>query len=108
MSKRGVFWIVEGKLLAFLFDETATEGIAKSGKTFNHKLLWESVKPCNKPYDYFPRGRVDLSAKGEAVIYMSPHIGEEHLAGIKAAFEITTNPVIRYDHSEHYRCYLDR
>ena len=38
MTKRSVFWVVEGKLLAFPFDETATVGIAKSGNTFNHKL----------------------------------------------------------------------
>lgn len=46
MNKRGAFWIVDGKLLAFPFDETETEGVAKSGNTFNHRLLWEYIKPC--------------------------------------------------------------
>ena len=105
---RGVFWIVDDKLFAYPFDETATEGIAKAGNTFNHKLLWESIRPCNKPYDYYPRGRVDYNAKGVAVIYMNPHVGAEYIDEIKTAFGITAVPIIRYDHSEHYKCYLDR
>ena len=108
MSKRGVFWIVDGKLLAFPFDENATEGVAKSGSTFNHKLLWESVKPCNKSFDFYPRGRVDYNAKGKAIIYMNPHIEDTYISEIKAEFEIESDPVIRYDHSEHYKCYLDK
>lgn len=107
-SKRGVFWIVDGKLLAFPFDESATEGVAKSGNTFNHKLLWEYIKPCNKPFDYYPRGRVDYNSKGAAIIYMNPHIKDTYISEIKAEFVIASDPVIRYDHSEHYKCYLDR
>jgi len=107
-GKRGIFWIVDGELLAFPFDENDTEGIAKSGNTYNHKLLWESKKPNNKPFDYYPRGRVDINSKGEAVIYMNPNIGEEFIPKIKAAFGITSEPVIKYDNSENYKCYLDR
>lgn len=107
MNQRGVFWIVEGKLLAFPFDETATGGVAKSGKTFNHKLLWECVKPGNKPYNYYPRGRVEYTAKGKAVVYMNPHVEEKYIAEIRTVFGITTEPEIRYDHSRHYKCFLD-
>jgi hypothetical protein len=70
MNKRGVFWIIDGELITFPFDETSTEGVAKSGKTYNHKLLWEHIKPCNKPFDYYPRGRVEYNSKGKAIIYM--------------------------------------
>ncbi len=108
MNQRGVFWIVEGTLLAFPFDETAAGGVARSGKTFNHKLLWEQVKPCNKPYNYYPRGRVDYNEKGKAIIYMNPNIGKEYVAEIKTAFGIATEPEIRYDFSEHYKCFLDK
>ena len=108
MNKKGVFWIVDGSLFAFPFDETATEGVAKTGDTFNHKLLWEHVKPCNKPFDYYPRGRVDCSSKGVAIIYMNPNIEDKHISEIVAVFGITTEPVIRYDFSEHYKCHLDR
>ena len=108
MNKRGVFWIVEGKLLAFPFDEMAAVGVAKAGGTYNHKLLWEQVKPCNKPFDHYPRGRVEYSAKGKAIIYMNPNIGKEYIAEIRTSFGITTEPGIRYDFSEHYKCFLDR
>lgn len=108
INKRGVFWIIDGKLSAFPFDETATEGVAKSGKTYNHKLLWEHIKPCNKPFDYYPRGRVDYNSKGKAIIYMNPCIENKYIDEIKTAFGITSEPVIRYDYSEHYKCDYDR
>lgn len=108
MIKRGVFWIVEGKLFTFPFDENVTEGVAKSGNTFNHKLLWEHIKPNNKPFDYYPRGRVDYNARGIAIIYMNPHIEDKYISEIKTAFGITSEPVIKYDYSEHYKCYLDK
>ena len=108
MNKRGVFWIVDGELIAYPFDENATEGVAKSGNTFNHKLLWEHIKPCNKAFDYYPRGRVDFNAKGKAVIYMNPHIEDKYIKEIITAFGITSEPIVRYDCSEHYKCYLDR
>ena len=107
-GKRGVFWVIDGELLAYPFDGRIPEAVAKSGNTYNHKLLWESKKPCNKPFDYYPRGRVDINSKGEAVIYMNTHIGEEFIPKIKTAFGITSEPIIKYDHSEHYKCYLDR
>ena len=106
-NKRGVFWIVDDKLLAFPFDETATEGVAKSGNTYNHKLLWEYIKPCNKPFDYYPRGRVEYNSKGKAIIYMNPNIDEKYIDEIKKAFGINTEVVIRYDYSNHYKCHLD-
>lgn len=108
MVKRGVFWVIEGKLLAFPFDESATVGVAKSGNTYNHKLLWEHIKSCNKPFDYYPRGRVDINAKGKAVIYLSPHVEQKYIAAIKTAFGIETEPILRYDFSEHYKCYFDK
>lgn len=55
---------MDDKLLPFPFDETAIEGIAKSGNTFNHKLLWEHIKPCNMPFDYYPRGTVFTNHTG--------------------------------------------
>ena len=108
MNKRGVFWIVDGELIAYPFDESATEGVTKSGNTFNHKLLWEHIKPCNKPFDYYPRGRVDFNANGKAVIYMNPHIEDKYIKEIITDFGITSEPIVRYDCSEHYKCYLDR
>lgn len=112
MSKemsRGVFWIIDGELLAFPFYEDSAVGIAKSGNTYNHKKLWSDIKPrgCNKPYNYYPRGRVDISNKGKAIIYMNPNISEDWISSIRSEFGITETPVIRYDNSQHYKCYLD-
>jgi len=106
----GVFWIVEDELKAFVFDEDAEYGVARSGKTFNHRLLWEHVRPpkCSRDFDYYPRGRVQFNGKGRPVIYMSPHIDETYIAQIMEAFGLSEEPVIKYDGSDHYKCYLDR
>jgi hypothetical protein len=106
---RGVFWIVDDELLAFPFVEDYLGGVAKSGNTYNHKKLWADVKPhgCNKPYNYYPRGRVDISNKGKPIIYMNPNIDDAFISLIKSEFGLRTNPIIRYDNSNHYKCYLD-
>ena len=109
-GKSGVFWVVEGDLLAVLFDENAETGIAKSGRNYNHRLLWESVRPpgCKKDYEYYPRGRVEINKRGAAVIYLNPNIGEKTLAEIRAFFGLPDDVRVHYDGSDHYRCYLDR
>lgn len=108
--KRGVFWLIEGKLLAFPFDGSHTEGIAKFGNTYNHQKLWSSVKPLGNrvPFDRYPRGRVELTSQNVPVIYMSPHITKDWIPQIAAAFDIHGDLVIGYDHSRHYQCYLDK
>ena len=109
--KRGVFWLIEeGELLAFPYEDGEMIGLSKSGDNFNHKLLWDHVKPrgCNKPFDHYPRGRVEISNKGKPIVYMNPNIGEDAIKLIMAAFELQEAPVIHYDGSEHYKCYLDR
>ena len=43
--KRGVFWLIDGELLAVPFDENATFGIAKSGDNvaaMTHRLAYGS------------------------------------------------------------------
>ncbi len=109
--KRGVFWLIdEGELLAFPYEEGDIIGVSKSGDNYNHKLLWEHVKPrgCNKPFDYYPRGRVEISNKGKPIVYMNHNIGGNAIELIMAAFELQEAPIIHYDGSEHYKCYLDR
>ena len=106
---RGVFWDVDGELLAFPFFEDSEYGVADSGNTYNHKKLWPYIKPkgCNKSYNYYPRGRVDFTNKGEPIIYMNPNISEEMIPKIKVAFGLRTAPKIHVDGSDHYKCYLD-
>ena len=108
--KRGVFWLVDGELLVCIYDDAATAGLAKSGDNYNHRLLWEHVKPrkCNKPFDYYPRGRVEVSNKGKPVVYMNQNIGEELIPKIMESFGLPEIRKIHYDGSEHYKCFLDR
>ena len=109
--KKGVFWLIEeGELLAFTYEEGDIIGVAKSGDTYNHRLLWDHVKPrgCNKPFNYYPRGRVEISNKGKPVVYMNRNIGEDAIELIMKAFNLSDTPQIHYDGSEHYKCYLDR
>ena len=110
IMKRGVFWLIDGELKCYPFDGSFPEGIAKSGNTYNHKKLWDYIRPkgCNKAFDYFPRGRVEISSKGKAIVYMSPYIANDHISQICKEFEINETPVVKYDHSEHYHCYLDK
>ena len=107
---RGVFWIIEEELKAFVFEEGAELGVARSGNTYNHKLLWDHVRPAgsNRAFDYYPRGRVDYNGKGKPVVYMNPNIKESYVEQIMTAFKLTEYPVIHFDGSEHYKCYLDR
>lgn len=107
---RGVFWYIDGKLLAFPYGENEfTSGIAKSGNTYVHKGLWREVRPkgCDKPYNYFPRGRIEITSKGKAILYMNPHVEEIMIPEIMVRFGLKEYPKIIYDNSLHYRCYLD-
>lgn len=109
-KKRGVFWLIDSELLAIPYDDNSNIGIAKSGDNYNHRLLWDSVKPkkCSKSFDYYPRGRVEISNKGRPIIYMNSNIGEEYVTKIMECFGLTEFPIIHYDGSEHYKCYLDK
>lgn len=106
---RGVFWIVDDKLLSFPFYEGIDVGVAKSGNTYNHKNLWNEIKPkgFHKPFDYYPRGRVDFNGKNKPVIYMNPNIYEYWISEIKSEFGLRQDPIVRYDYSDHYKCHLD-
>ena len=105
----GVFWVIDNKLVAFPFDTNDTFGVAKSGITYNHKKLWEHVKSKykNKTYNYYPRGRVDFTNRGIAIIYMNPNIDDSFIPQIRQEFGIIEEPKIYYDYSDHYKCYLD-
>ena len=106
---RGVFWEADDQLLAYPFYEDATAGVAKSGNTFNHKKLWQSINPTRSsvPYNYYPRGRVEVTKNGKAVIYMNPNISSDMISAIRKEFGIREEPKIVYDNRDHYKCYLD-
>lgn len=106
---RGVFWMIDNEIAAFPFDGNIDVGVAKSGNTYNHRLLWDAVLKSRykKAFDYYPRGRVEINASGKAVIYMNQNISEENVKDICKYFEVDSEPIVKYDHSKHYKCHLD-
>jgi len=91
---------------------------SKSGNTYNHEKLWESEvknnnehKPYNKKeYNYYPRGRVEIS-HNRAFIYLSPHVSKQEIINeIIIGFGLLENIPeiqIKADGSVHYQCFLD-
>ena len=106
---RGVFWLVEGELLAYPVEVGQYEE-ASTGLTYSHKRLWPLIRPKGegRDWNYWPRGRVDFTNKGKPVIYYNPNIDiEEWLPELKRVFGLRAEPRLHPDGSAHYRCYLD-
>lgn len=112
-QSRGVFWYIDDDdkegLLSCPFAEGDVFGLARSGLTYNHKNLWKELRiDRSKPYNYYPRGRVDIDNRGMSVIYLNPRINEESIISqIRKDFGIKGEPVIQEDRSQHYKCYRD-
>lgn len=89
--------------------------LSKDETGFNHQKVWQTLDKRitdNKPYNYYPRGRVEIK-NGKAVIYANVSIATEDLKnwaisvfnlikenGIKAV-------VLKADGSNHYKSHLD-
>ena len=124
---RGIFWIkdinsftsvvikAECNSNGFFVTVPNFELLAKSGAEFNHQAAWSKLpkrETENKPYNYYPRGRVEIR-NGKAVIYANGNITDEKL--LKCAineFNFTKENCIekveiKADISNHYLCYLD-
>ena len=113
-SSNGVFWYIddEHELLAYPYGSIySPSGVAKSGSTYNHKRLWNDLRPKGSkvPYNYYPRGRVDWDKLGRATIFANPNIDDNTIAKVKTAFGIRPSDdcKIQYDYSNHYRSHLD-
>lgn len=128
---RGIFWIpdvnnVEQSQLYFQIPcnsngdidtdfEISTQMSSKNTQNYNHKNLWSTLSrkyTNNKPFNYYPRGRVEIS-RGIVTVYHSPHIPQDELKQwLIDKFNLTTHNGIKKikmiaDGSEHYSCYLD-
>ena len=71
--------------------------------------MWPEIsgKLRKHPYNYFPRGRVEIDNKGRSVIYMNLNIPESVISDIKSEFDVREDAIVKYDNSAHYRSYLD-
>lgn len=126
---KGIFWIVDendphnNSNYCFKIDsdtdgnaiELDDIGIAKSGNTYNHKLVWNQLPKamtCGKPYNYFPRGRVEIH-NGVAKIFLNGNINYgDVITFLKHEFNLTPHNGMKKvqvieDNSSHYLCYLD-
>lgn len=81
---------------------------------YNHKRLWATLEKKHthgKTFDYYPRGRVEIS-NGVAKVFHSVHIPQDELKQfVIDKFNLTTHNGIKKikliaDGSDHYRCYL--
>ena len=106
---KGVFWLIEGNILAVPYDEKFSYGVSRSGDTYVHKKIWEYVKPegCKQTYNYYPRGRVEVKKTGKVVVYMNPNINSKYIKDIIKKFHLSEQPRVICDHSRHYKCHLD-
>lgn len=84
---------------------------AKSGNTYNHENLWKTLPRSiteGKPFNYYPRGRVQIS-NGKATVYYNPILDTEEVKkfiidtfNLKDYFGIKKVKFIP-DFSEHYK-----
>ena len=127
---RGIFWIVDenntDKNKNYCFKILSNSdgpaininsyGVAKSGTTYNHELVWKLLPKSltnGKPYNYYPRGRVEIR-NGVAKIFLNGNINYQEIINfIKNEFNLNTHNGIKKvqvveDNSQHYLCYSDK
>ena len=126
---KGIFWIVDDDNIylnsnyCFKIPSdihgNSTDGTlelnAKSGSTYNHKLVWRGLtkkQTKGKSYNYFPRGRVEIH-NGVAKIFLNGNINTvEVLDFLIDEFNLNSHNGIKdikviEDNSKHYLCHLD-
>lgn len=118
---RGIFWIkdVDNPTNELFFKIPTNEYgnsdgnyNSKNGNTYNHKLTWKDLHH-NKPFNYYPRGRVEIR-NGVARIFINPNLNTTEIINlIKKEFNLNIHNGIKsvkvfIDNSEHYKCYLDK
>lgn len=125
---KGIFWIkdidnIKDSIIYFDIpcnsngDIESNEFVsnAKSGNTYNHENTWKELSSNitdNLEYNYFPRGRIEIS-NSKAIIYCSPYIANDELVNVIIdKFNLykhngITKIQLKADGSNHYKCYLD-
>ncbi len=116
---KGVFWWINGALVCRKVrcsDAGAplepVEFTAKSGENFNHKAEWEKLPRSvtgGKPYNYYPRGRVEVK-QSKATVYLNPQLNREDVkAQIEKEFGLKGLSCVcaKSDGSAHYRALAD-
>lgn len=121
--KKGIFWCTDWESehphLITVTVKCDPNGVAlepveyssKSGENFNHKAEWDKLDRSvtqGLPYNYYPRGRVEIR-NAKATVFYSPDLNYDTILDeILATFEIAgmkglTHLTVTTDGSEHYR-----
>lgn len=103
-AKRGLFWYVEGDLRCFPVSEAETDAVNN-----NHRRFWGTLPRSftrGRPYNYYPRGRVELR-HGKAVVYLNhtlctPEVYDQICQAFSLSEDISVS--FKADGSRHYRC----
>lgn len=124
---KGIFWIkdIENIYISFVCvkEEVNKDGMvndnsninSRKGNNYNHRITLEKLErevTDRKPYNYYPRGRVEIRNR-KATIYAHPDIctreimimiiNEFNLHKENNIDKVVMNP----DYSKHYNCYLN-
>lgn len=99
----GLFWIINGKVYAYPMDyEQGRSGLI-------HEYMWKQIRPegCDKPSNYYLRGRVEVS-KFDMSSRLSTHssITESEIAEVRKAFGLRNLSNVYYQ-DWHYN-YVER
>ncbi|MDR1204293.1 MAG: hypothetical protein LBL26_02285 [Peptococcaceae bacterium] len=119
---KGLFWLADdGGLITYRIS-CGADGTpeaadlpynSRKGDSFTHKATWEEAareQPRavrSKPWNHFPRGRVEIKA-GKVTVYHHPALGSpEFEQRIRGAFALDGVPSLEVrfisDHSNHYK-----
>ena len=109
--QKGLFWLVDGVLVCVKAACDASGKAAqpcdfssKSGENFNHRIEWAKFPRSvthGAPFDFYPRGRVEIK-NGAAAVWLHPSLAGEEKR-IREEFGLSGIPVrFRPDHSAHY------
>ena len=124
---KGIFWIKDVEniytSLVCVKEKVNKDGIvndnsnmnSRKGNNYNHRITWENLErevTDGKPYNYYPRGRVEIRNR-KVTIYAHPDIctreimimiiNEFNLHKENNIDKVIMNPA----YSKHYDCYLD-
>ena len=121
---KGIFWIkdldnLENNSDYLIKIETNEEGDAisytlplnsKKHNNYVHSKTWPLLTPNltkNKPFDYYPRGRVEVK-NGDKMIYLNPILNTKEVINyIKKEYCLTDYVKVIPDFHEHYKCHFD-
>lgn len=122
---KGVFWVIDGQIISkkvacdeygdMVFQEGNSKDFQAEAWINNHKKIWSKWPrsiTLGKPYNYYPRGRVEIRNK-KAIIFLNPSICTKELTEmIKKEFCLKANNIlqeiqVKADGSWHYKCYCN-